>query len=300
MAEAINYTLFPPGLVAETAMILQGNDAQFRCYGDYAPEAASCRTKVDYIREYAQWQSGSSGWLGFTWWAGQRFLRRRLARAGLIKPAVIPGRPTVFFQHDADRHPQNTLRLMELERDRGIVSSCYFFRRRCARWPGDEEDYDLNLAAMKALEQIGFEIGYHQNAYEQADYNEAKAWEIARDDVAFFRRHFNLRSFVPHGGKRGPSGENNHQLAHRDCFDGLLWAYDSRGLASDHVWSDGHAEHATECRLPDPRVLAARVRGRVRAIFLFHPQYYGDTLRPDWAEFAISRLPWWRSLWQLE
>ncbi len=300
MALATNYTLFPFGLVLETARVLQGNAANFCVYGDFAAEAASCRTKLDYVREYALWQSGCSGWLGFGWWAGKRFLRGRLIRRGLLKRHLIPGTPTVFFQHDADRHPHNTIRMMELEHELGIVSSCYFFRRRCARWKGDEEDYELDLKAMKAMESKGFEIGYHQNAFEQADYAEAKAWDIAREDVAFFKQHFNLRSFVPHGGRRGANGENNHHMAHRDCFEGLLWAYNSRGIASDFIWSDGHAEHSSECLLQDPRLLAQNIRGRVRAIFLFHPQYYGEALRPDWAEFAISRLPWWRSLWRLD
>lgn len=299
MAEPVNYTLFPRRLVVETAAILRKNGAEFRCYADFAATAAGCRIQRDYVREYARWQTGASGWLGFGWWRGNRFIRHRLARYGLLKLRAIPGNPVVIFQHDADRHPQNTLRLMELEQAQGVVSSCYFFRKRCARWPGDEEDYQLDLGAMRAFEAQGFEIGYHQNAYEQADYDEARAWEIARSDVGFFRQHFNLRSFVPHGGRRGPNGENNHGLAHRDCFEGLLWAYNSRGVASDYTWSDGHAEHPDECRLPDPRALAAQIRGRVRAIFLFHPQYYGEELRPDWADFAIAKLPWWRRLWNL-
>lgn len=147
---ARNYTLFPLRLITETAETLRANGASFARYKDFV-DATACRTRLDYLREYAWWQSGAKGRAGFAWWLGNRILRRRLARLGLIKSAAPAGTPVVIFQHDADRHPANTTRVMTLEREHGVVSSCYFFRRRCSRWAGDEEPYDLDIPMMQDL-----------------------------------------------------------------------------------------------------------------------------------------------------
>lgn len=294
-----NYTLFPRRLVVETAEILRASGATFGRYGDFS-SWAHCRTRIDYLREFAFWQAGVRSRLGLVVWAMGRFLRRRVARALRRPMPYRNGSPLVFFQHDADRLPELTLMLMDLEQLHRVISSCYFFKERSPSFPGDDEPYVLDVARMQRFESLGFEIGYHQNAFERADYDVVRALAIARDDVAFFRAHFNLRSFVPHGGIRGRNGENNNCLPHADCFSGLLWAYNTRGLATDFVWSDGHVEFPGPCNLEDPRSVASRVRGKARAQFLFHPEYYGDILRPDWRKFSISRSMWWRQLWKLQ
>ena len=49
--------------------------------------------------------------------------------------------------------------------------------------------------------------------------------------------------------------------------------------------------------LPQDRFSKENVENGMRAVFLFHPQYYGDKLRPDWFELPISNQVWWRNLW---
>ncbi len=186
---------------------------------------------------------------------------------------------------------------MEAERACGAVSAAYFFRRRAARWPGDEEPYELDLVRMKEFERNGFEIGYHLNGPELADYDVAGGTAIIDEDVRFFREHFDLRSFVPHGGRSGPGGVNNHHIRHEGSLADLIWVYNGRGLETDVSWSDGHVESPGSAGLEDPRDVARRVRGRMRAHFLFHPQYYGSEVRADVSRIGVARTAWWRSLW---
>ena len=60
------------------------------------------------------------------------------------------------------------------------------------------------MAELQRLERRGFEVGYHLNAYELAGYDLDRTWEILDRDLAWFRGRFDLRTFVPHGGVRGP------------------------------------------------------------------------------------------------
>jgi hypothetical protein len=296
-----NYVVFPLSLIEETIRILQDNGAVFQRSADLWPAAAGLRSRWDYLREYAEWQSGGHrlGPVSFGAWCARRFARRRLRRLlGLNPASATPaGRPVVFLQHDADRNPVNTVRVMELEQRLGATSSNYFFRRRAPRYAGDDEPYEPDIKALQALEKAGLEIGYHLNALELAGYDLEAGWRIIAEDVEYFRQHFTLRSFVPHGGEPGPEGENNHWVEHRDCLADLVWAYGGRGIGSDIVWSDGSLECAGSIQLEDPREVARRVRGRMRVRFLFHPQYYGDVLRNELGNCGVTRTDWWRGLW---
>lgn len=217
-------------------------------------------------------------------------------------PRVVcqrPRIPSVVLHHDADRQPHKTVDMMQLEARLGVVSSSYFFVKRCARWAGDEEPYEVDFATLRALEERGFEIGYHLNAMERAGYDPARAEVVAAADIALLRQKINLRSFVPHGGVPGPGGVNNEHTPYTGELASLLWVYSGRGFVNDFLWSDGYAEGEPALKLRDPRTVASALRGRMRGHFLMHPQYYGHTLRPDWETLPISRLPWWRALWHL-
>jgi len=294
-----NYTVFPITLIEETIDELRARGARFIVPGELGALASAARTRVDYLREYAHWQTGHHRGVRFWLWCAKRLAARRLARLVRVAPErVAPdGTPEVFLHHDADRNPENTVAVMEREARKGAVSAAYFFRTRAARWPGDDEPYDVDRGRLKALERCGFEIGYHLNAPELADYDAVKGARLIEEDVAYFAEHFNLRSFVPHGGRRGPNGVNNHHIAHEGCLDGLVWFYNGRGLLTDISWSDGHLEAPESESLPDPRMVARRVGRRTRARFLFHPQYYGDQLRENLDEVGVTRTQWWRDLW---
>ena len=200
----------------------------------------------------------------------------------------------VLLQHDADRNPGNTVAVMELEKRLGVVSSNYFFRERAERGPDDKEPYDLDVPCLQSLERDGFEIGYHLNGPELENYDPARAAERVRSDVAWFRERFHLRSFVPHGGRVGPRGEENCTWPPDSCLDDLLWYYCGRGIVADVIWSDGSLESPESESLEDPREVARRVTGHQRARFLFHPQYYGTELRPNLEGVGVTQTRWWR------
>jgi hypothetical protein len=297
------YTLFPWRLVEELTAVLQHKGARFVTFGELELAPSDCRAGVGYAREYAAFKTGFElGVLSMAFRAIVSAARRRpsllpLARwTGLRRPTV----PHVLLHHDADRQPAKTVEMMHLERRLGVVSSNYFFVRRCPRWDGDEEPYAPDYPELQRLESAGFEVGYHLNAMERANYDPVVALRVADEDVEFLRRRIRLRTFVPHGGRPGPNGQNNESIPYYGQIGELVWAYNGRGVFNEVAWSDGHAEGERAVRLKDPRVLASHLKGRVRAHFLLHPQYYGDQLRPDWESLPIAQLGWWRQLWNLD
>lgn len=295
---APNYVLFPISLIEETIEILRANGATFALPRELAEGVRGPRSRLEYYREYAEWRDAAGGPVAFPVWLARRALRRRIPRLfDRTEEPRAEGSPQVFLQHDADRNPHCTLEVMAAERKRGVRSAAYFFRRRAARWNGDEEPYELDLERLKEFEAAGFEIGYHLNGPELADYDAALGRSIIAQDVAFFREHFCLSSFVPHGGRPGRDGMNNDHIAHDGPLLDLLWFYNGRGPVTDVTWSDGEVEAMSSRGLEDPRVVARRVRGRVRARFLFHPQYYGTSCRPDVEGVGVTHTAWWRELW---
>jgi hypothetical protein len=301
MPRRSSHVLFPVSLVAEVCAILQANGARFSTYADLVPDQPATFSEAFYAREFLNWQVGRDSVTARMLWRLLRSIAFRVTGRLLVPPAARrrDARPVVLLQHDADAYPEATLRLMCKEREWGVVSSAYFFREP-APHDTDAIPYAVDLDGLRALEACGFEVGYHQNAFERAGYQLATARELLSEDVAHFRRYFRLRSFVPHGGRPGANGEINAHMPPDVALNGLLWAYCGGGLRVDETWSDGYVEYRDQGRaLEDPRRVAARTTRHRRVRFLMHPQYYGESLRPDWSSFSISECGWWRALWGL-
>jgi len=296
----INHTLFPLSLATDVIRILQAKDSDFIRYADLGAWPGKWPSRWDYRREHTVWQLGSSHPVALGAWLLLRSWAKRVHGVVIAPRALDQGTavPQILLQHDADDNPECTVRLMQVEREMGVVSSCYFFHR--VGLPGSTGDqYPLDVPVLQDLERSGFEIGYHQNAYERSDYDLPLAEKLVAEDVEFYRKHFRLSSYVPHGGKPGPQGRNNEHLPPIPALQGLIWAYSGGGVCTDAHWSDGHVEFPEARELQDPRKFAHGLSGRVRARLLLHPQYYGDTLRSDWSRFTISEQSWWRALWNL-
>ncbi len=295
------YTLFPFSLVERLVATLREQGARFECFADRPISGTECGSVLGYAREYSRYKTGSNLLPVAVAATALNRIARRVPRFAAVSRWMgwrNPRTPSVVLHHDADRQPYKTVDLMRLEQRLGVVSSSYFFVRRCARWPGDIEPYEVDFAALRELEKEGFEIGYHLNAGEQVGYDWARTAEVVEVDVAVFRREVNLRTYVPHGGAPGAGGLNNEHTPRTGSLNALVSAY-NRGFVNDVAWSDGYAEGETGLRLVDPITVARRLRGRMRGHFLLHPQYYGHKLRTDWADFPISKLAWWRALWNL-
>ncbi len=149
----------------------------------------------------------------------------------------------IILDHHIDFYPVETEVMARWERENGVVSSIYLFNHSPYTDYGQSHPWslkDLNISFYQELERAGFEIGYHSNAVGQARrllksgiplYSKqvpvdvlAKARGIFEEDVKALRQHFNIRSFVPHGG-----GEGNVFLTDipESCSD-LVWAYNGR------------------------------------------------------------------------
>ena len=298
MDESQKYTLFPISLILETVEILKEKKSVFRTYSELDLTAPLSSSRFRYLGEYTKSKAGNAG--PFNMAAAILYMiakRKGWKNVAALSQGILKSdkRPEIIIQHDADRYPIRTLEVMKTELKFGIKSSNFFFNEKSPNWDGDNEPYDIPINELKELEKCGFEIGYHQNAMELSGYDVSKAHEIIERDVKFFQKNFNLHSFVPHGGVLGPNGEENSHIPHEGFLSNLLWAYNGKCLLKDLMWSDGICEGVEGAT--DPREAAKNVENGMRAVFLFHPQYYGDKLRPDWFELPISNQVWWRNLW---
>ena len=289
-------TVFPWTLVDEVFDELEERQANTVRYCDLATADSWCGSRLRYLDEYIQFRMGSKtpvafvkglvSYAGIRWGDRLPLLKRKIEYRSIRKPP-----PTVILQHDADLLPEKTYEMMRREEQRGLRSSCYFFVRHAT-----EKDYHLDTAILQAFEQRGFEIGYHQNAFERANYDKALAYTLVAEDIEWLTKYFNIRSFVPHGGEPATDGRNNEHLPKEYALRPLLWAYNGKCILKDYTWSDGGIKKRSPV---DPRLFVRRLVRGSRAMMLMHPQYYGNVLRDDWESLPIAKEKWWRKLWGL-
>ncbi|MBL8890163.1 MAG: hypothetical protein JNL67_09300 [Planctomycetaceae bacterium] len=285
------YTLFPWSLAEDVIRLAKERGATFRTFGqtklckslwNFSPKLAS---RLEFLT--------ASPWNAI-------IPRIRKLLPGNLKVALrgkesLKGSLEVYFHHDADRQPYKTLEMIQLENRLGVVSSNYFFFERHI-WDADAEEYIVPAQSLTAFESEGFEIGYHLNAYELANYDLDSAIRIMEHDVAWFRARFSLKSYVPHGGVPGPNGLNNNMMPQVGSLKNLLWAYNRYGVFCDTRWSDGDIRNTAP---KDPREVIRSATKGSRISFLMHPQYYGTSLCENYREYAISKSDWWRKLWDV-
>jgi hypothetical protein len=287
-----NETYFPLSLAGEVIEILRSRGAEFKRYCDFPVPLYVSSPWLDraaYMLEGFPYRVKKYPIVSRI----QSFIGRVITSPSDVHKSGTKGFPPIaILHHDADQVPENTLRMMQYESQMGVVSSAFFFyQQNGAKEP---EHYSLDVVALQDLEAKGFEIGYHLNAYELAGYDLHKATELIERDIDWFAQRFELRCFLPHGGVRGPNGEDNHLIPYRGVLRRYNWVYNGRGLYCNHNWSDGNIGFET---VQDPRVVAARVLPGQRARFLMHPQYYGDELSPSYRNLPVSNETWWRDLW---
>ena len=290
-------TFFPFKLVEEVIDILKEKNCTFLTYSELDLSLFHQRLdELSYALEFVHYQMGNphgiaklSLWTEFLLY--KLFKKERLA--SFLKRKDMRKTPAVILQHDADQQPFKTIDLMKLEERCGVVSSSYFFKTQNFDTNGN---YTLDINELQRLEQKGFEIGYHLNAYELADYDLEKAFKIVNSDLDFFNRHFNLRTFVPHGGHPSKNGLNNHLLPYKGRLRKYPWCYNGFGFSHHAMWSDGNIYFED---LEDPRIVASNLKNGQRAMFLMHPQYYGNELSSRYSELPVSRESWWKNLWNL-
>jgi hypothetical protein len=298
-------TVFPWRLVEEIVKICNRKGCEFKTYADYPVKLnISILDKVAYINEFLFFKARAKNLdqklisiLAFI--AGSTLTKFKFNGFDWANPKPkrinSKGAPVVILSHDADHQPYKTLDMMEFEKRLGVVSSAFFFYEQNLKGAG-YDPYTLDLEKLKSLERAGFEIGYHLNAYELANYNLDKAFEIINRDVAWFEQHFKLRSFVPHGGIPGYKNLNNDNIPYQNILRKYTWCYNGLGQGRDLMWTDGYCRYA---QVIDPREVAEAIQPGDRAVFLMHPQYFGDRLILDPTTMPISQQLWWQKIWNL-
>lgn len=289
-------TFFPFRLVEEVIDILKAKNCEFVTYSDY--NLKLIHPKLDgfsYFREFIDYSLNGKSRIGklsvLTRWTLMKLIKNKGIFDFLQHESIRKG-PVVVLQHDADQQPFKTIDMMKLEEELGVVSSSYFFRKQNLDF---DNTYEVNIQTLSELEGKGFEIGYHLNAYERAEYNEDLYQIYLNEDLSFFNENFDLRTFVPHGGNPSKEGKNNDHIAYVKPLRQFSWCYNGKGFWQNESWSDGNIYFEN---IEDPRIVASRLRKGQRGMFLMHPQYYGNELSPLHDKLPVSKETWWCDLWK--
>lgn len=195
---------------------------------------------------------------------------------------------SVLIQHDVDSRPERTEVLLQEEERLGVPSNVMIFNRRHDRKLLKHRgtltytDYDIDTRYLQHLESLGFVVGYHTNAVEQAGWVLPHAVARFREDLETLRMTFRIRYFSPHGGVPGPDGTNNKDIPLPDeLARDVRWVHNGHTPRFDGNYSDGGINNPKrDIRTRDLRdfVRTWRLGGRYRV--LVHPQYYDDTATP--------------------
>jgi len=209
----------------------------------------------------------------------------RAWKKSLKNKAQDPNKIHVLFQHDVDNCPDRTMDLLEVQEEYGIRSNVMIFNNKIDRkhlkktGEATPSNYPIDHNRFAELERGGFVIGYHSNAYEQAEFDRDKASEIFVQDVEELRSKHSIQVFCPHGGNRDENGESNATLDLPVTLRrSLKWVLNKYTIRLDGRYSDGGirgARQNPESRDLREHVLSWKPGKRYR--ILVHPQYYGTT-----------------------
>ena len=93
------------------------------------------------------------------------------------------------LRHDVDERPHNALKLAEAESEMGIRSTYYFRILKIS--------YDPTI--IKAIADLGHEIGYHYEDYALANGNLEEAISSFKDNLELFRQFYPVKTVCMHG-----------------------------------------------------------------------------------------------------
>lgn len=105
----------------------------------------------------------------------------------------------VILRHDVDLNPQNSLEIAKLEKELGAKAT-YYFRAVPESW--DEE-------IIKAIHQMGHEIGYHYESLTTCKGNVQKAFSDFAKNLERLRRLVSVSTICMHGSPRSPYDSKN-------------------------------------------------------------------------------------------
>ncbi|MBQ2519852.1 MAG: hypothetical protein II540_01035 [Paludibacteraceae bacterium] len=95
----------------------------------------------------------------------------------------------IVLRHDVDAKPQNSLRTAQIEHSLGAKATYYF---RVGRESNEPQ-------VIKAIAQLGHEIGYHYEDMSLCDGDVDKAWSHFQTWLDYFRQYYAVETICMHG-----------------------------------------------------------------------------------------------------
>lgn len=115
----------------------------------------------------------------------------------------------IVLRHDVDRRPQNALNIARGESDRGVRST-YYFRIIPSTFKPD---------IIKAIHELGHEIGYHYEDFHVARYDPKKAFNLFQQHLGALREIAPIKTIVMHGSPMARF--NNMELWNHHKFESM-------------------------------------------------------------------------------
>lgn len=201
-----------------------------------------------------------------------------------------PTEPFAMLRHDVEWDAKYALRMARIEADRGI-RGIYYFR-------GPQLPRVFNPAAMRQIEQMGHEVGYHYETLDLCDGDYAAAERLFAAQLREFRdAGIAVRTVCQHGNPRKKKvGYKVNADLFRDRMDHLCRTYDLVGEAYLSVdferltyVSDVGIQFKTMGG-SSARVIEAISAGELpRLYMLTHPDYWSQSRLRAAALYAAAR-----------
>ena len=99
------------------------------------------------------------------------------------------GEKLVILRHDVDARPQNSLKTAQIEHSLGAKATYYF---RVGKESNDPQ-------VIKAIAQLGHEIGYHYEDMSLCGGDVDKAWSHFQTWLDYFRQYYAVETICMHG-----------------------------------------------------------------------------------------------------
>ena len=208
----------------------------------------------------------------------------------------------IVLRHDVDLLPDNSLAFAKIQAESGIKGS-YYFRAVPESW---------NESVIRAIADLGHEIGYHYETMDTASGNVDKAWDQFRYHLDELRKLADIKTICMHGSPRskfdnkalwgkydykslGIIGEPYYDIDFDKVFyltdtgrrwDGWKVSVRDKIPQQDEWIKRGLVFHSTNDIIK--AVHENRLPGQI--MFTFHPQRWTDKLYPWLKEFVMQNL----------
>jgi len=202
----------------------------------------------------------------------------------------------VVIQYDVDSLPENTVQALEVHEECRVPANVML---RASRESADYHSWFYRFGELFALEQ--FALGYHCNAYVDADFVRAAVVPRMLSDLqAMGTLHKLTIDFMsPHGGRRDDAGKTNvhvlADLADDPIFQKVRWVHNKYGPRFDGVFSDGGLLIPAYSANRDLPAFVDTWKPGHRYRVLMHPQYYAEDhkhhehlVEQEWYQYVMS------------